>query len=113
MFKYLKWFVGIAFFIAGIYFIQLTAKTGIQPAILAVFCFGMTFWLSKSTYESSKAVMVGSTVTVVGSGFLSRYFLGDFVANTFGLDLNFYVWWLATSFILGIPVMLYAFKKSS
>ncbi len=110
MIKYLKWYIGIAFFIAGIYFIQLTAHIGIKPAILAIFCFGMTFWLSKSTYESSKPIMIGSTVTVVGAGFLSRYFL--VFHAPLGLDLNFYVWWLASAFLTGIPVMGYAFKKS-
>lgn len=112
-FRYLKWFISALFLIGGIYFLKMATETDIKPMMGAIMCFAVVFWTSKTTYEGSKNVMIGSTIVLGGSAGLAHLvtlFAGGYLSSLY-LDPGFYFWWIVLTFLTGMPVMFYIFKK--
>lgn len=111
--KLLKWYISVAFFIGGVYFLRLTMDgDAFYPIIFAIFCFGIVFWSSKATYEAPRIIAIGSMALLAATGFLTYFLLLTLVFYLTGILLSFYLIWAASIFVLGIPVMGFLFKKA-
>jgi hypothetical protein len=109
MAKTIGWLISMSFVISGLFFAQVMTDTGsIEPMILVIFSFGIVFWLSKTTYETSKKVMGSSLGMLILSAAVAKYIVADLLAEWFGI--GFYFSWEICMLALGGPVMAYVFK---
>ena len=109
IYKVIKWILSMSALICAIAFMGIYGDTGdMKYMAVIVPCLAVVFWLSKSTYEASKPVMVkGFGVLAVGG--IIAYFGQSYIAPY--LDTGFFMTWEILMLILGIPVMFVAFKK--
>lgn len=113
--KALRWFFSAAALIWGICFLRMsTDKESIAPVIMCILLFGFVFWTSKITYEASRRILIYTVGALVGLGLTARFtrwLTADLITmGTSRFDTGFYMWWMILVFLVGVPVMLYAFK---
>ncbi len=106
--KVVKWNISAFFLILGLYFMLLVEGTGnIQPIILAIFCFGIVYWLFKAKSEMSWQINFASALSLIIAGAAATY-----SGVTYGLlGMGFYPAWIGWTFLLGTPIMAYTYKN--
>lgn len=105
--KLTKWVISISAFIYGSSFLMMIEASGTpKPLIMVVFCYGIVYWLSKSTYESSKKLFYTTLVIVAVAGFIPKFV----EIEMFFFQVSYYLSWNVWALIIGVPVMGYLFK---
>lgn len=105
--KVLKWNISALFLILGLYFIFLVDRGGhIGPLILAIFSFGIVYWLYKTSGFSRQTAAV-SALVLVASWAAARYLALD--GGIF--SMGFYADWIVWNLLLGTPSMTFAYLK--
>jgi hypothetical protein len=112
MAKTIGWLISMAFLIAGLGFAHNMSETGnMEPLGISILCFGIVYWLSRTTYQSSQKVMIGSVAVLVVSGLLANFVVADVIDEYLGWDIGFYLPWVICMLAVGAPVMGYIFKN--
>ncbi len=110
--KIFKWCLCATFFVIGCGFLAATDATGsIKPIFITILCFGILYWLSKSFFGASKSLLLVNCVVLGIAGACSWYLYQgfDFLSSWHGYDIFFE--WALWCYVIGIPVMGFAFKK--
>ena len=106
--RFFKWLVSISAFIYGCSFLMMIEGSGhIGPLILAIFCFGIVYWMSSNTYEGSKKIFFATAAIIVGTGFIPMYFNPPVMIFEIGYYFSWNIWAAA----IGFPVMWYLFSN--
>jgi len=109
-FKILRWLISVIALILGVYFMNMASiMETIKPLAGAMLCFAIVFWMSKVTYEASKRVFFTTVGLLVISGMLSYFFLQGYLLHY--INIGFYMTWALAITIMGIPAMVYTYKK--
>lgn len=108
--KILKWVISIFFLILGMSFLAMVENSGNPgPLILAVFSFGVVYWLYKSVNEIPKQVALTTlAILLITAG--CAYFV---VINSFPFNMGFYTAWSAWAIMLGVPIITLTYWKYS
>jgi hypothetical protein len=97
-------------FVAGLGLAHNVSATNDMTSLgVAILCFGIVFWLSKSTYQNSKKVMMYTVAIIAGTGVLAWFFVADLLYYFTGF--GFYCAWELCALLIGTPVMAYVFKN--
>jgi uncharacterized membrane protein AbrB (regulator of aidB expression) len=112
LFKSLKWFVFVVFFIAGIFCLEQVRIHGINWMILAVGAFGCMYMMSEA-WRSLPSVAMFMTIVLVGVLWGVSHYMSDIIYVLTGefVDWPFYFTWIGVTFVPGIPIMMFVFKK--
>jgi len=112
--KIIGWFFSITFFITALGFAKNYSDTGNMTALgVSILCFGFIYWLSKTTYQTTRKVMIATSILMVITGLLTKFLLADLVTSFLAADpeSGFYLAWEAAITVLGLPTMIYVFKN--
>ncbi|MCB9990829.1 MAG: hypothetical protein H6867_05550 [Rhodospirillales bacterium] len=108
--KIIKWNIQVIFSILGLYFFILVKEIGhIGPMILGIFCFGIVYWMHKTSQELAWQIAVTTVGILIVSGTLANYGILDW--GLYGA--GFYTSWIAWTVTIGSPAIGYAYKKFS
>lgn len=110
--KLFKWCVCATLFVAGCGFFFASDVTGsIKPIFMAIICFGVLYWLSKSFFGLPKKLLALNFIVVaVAAGAAYFFYQGfGFLRGWSGFDLFFE--WTLWCYAIGIPVMGFGFAK--
>jgi hypothetical protein len=107
--KIIGWGFSISFLITAMGLSKNFSETRSMTSLgVSILCFGVVFWLSKTTYNATKKVMMATTAVLTVTGLATWFVLDDIVEDMFGL--GFYYTWEITAVAVGLPVMAYVFK---
>ena len=112
--KIIGWFFSITFFITALGFAKNYSGTGNMTSLgVSILCFGFIYWLSRTTYQTTRKVMIATTALMVITGLLTKLLLADLLTSFINADpeSGFYLAWEMAITILGIPTMIYVFKN--
>jgi hypothetical protein len=106
--RFIKWLISVSAFIYGCSFLMMVEDSGeVRPMILVIFCFGIVYWMSKSTYEGSKKLFYVTLAILLSCAAIPFYYNPNLLAFTVSYYFSWNVWVL----IFGLPIMLYLFKN--
>lgn len=106
--KVLKWALSAFFLIMGLSFLISVQQTGHPgPIILAIFSFGIVFWLYRSASEVPWQVAIASLLIFAAAAGAALYI----PVYSFPFNINFFLAWAAWSLIIGIPAIALAYRK--
>jgi hypothetical protein len=110
--KALRWALFVAFIIGGIAAFNYLEKYGMKTGFLAVCSFGGAYLMSGPWRKLPPKAMVLSILLVAVLAWLADKlpnmyynFTGNIVYD------NFYIVWLGLVFMLGVPAMMWIFKR--
>lgn len=106
--KFIKWFISISAFIYGVSFLMRAEYTGtIKPVFLAVLCFGVVYWFSKTTYEAPRKILFYTFGVLLVAGAAARYVDLDMMM----FQIGYFASWQTWAFLIGLPVMGYVMSR--
>src|SRR6185295_6454208 len=108
--KLIGWLFSVSFLIAALGLSKNYSDTQNMTSLgTSILCFGFVFWLSKTTYNATKRVMMTTTAILTVTGLATWFALGDLAQDFVGIG-PYYTWEVAAVGI-GFPIMHYVFKK--
>lgn len=106
--KTLKWSVSAFFLILALLFLDMVRTSGnIEPIILAIFSFGIVYWLYRSANEIPWQIGAASLVILTLTAGVALYVPFDH----FPFNVNFYLAWASWTVALGAPVIAILYRK--
>ncbi len=113
IFKFLKWYVVALFMITGVATLLIAQEhDSVRPLMFSVLSLGVAYILSVFWHKISAKLMLVGMATLVLSGFLTQYAdMAFYVLSGEITNLGPYQLWAAVTFVVGLPVMSWAFSK--
>lgn len=111
--KALKWYVIALFVIGGIAALLIAEeRDSVRPLMGAVLSLGMAYILAMFWHKLGKELLLMSVLTFLATAFLTRYAPDAFYVLTGEIATwGFYRLWAVVTFLVGLPVMMWAFSK--
>ncbi|MBP7721526.1 MAG: hypothetical protein KA155_03225 [Alphaproteobacteria bacterium] len=109
----LRWYIVVAFVIAGIGTLQLADTSGsIKPVFPGLVCLGAAFVLGTAWKDLRRKIMFITIVLVAVLAYAAQYMSSIiFVLTGTAVELNYFFGWALLTLAVGFPVMMLVFRK--
>ncbi len=113
--KTLRWYIVVAFTIAGIGALNYADRADIiKPVLPGIVCLGAAFVLGTAWKELRRKILFITIVFTVALAYFAQY-VPDMAYIALGrhMAINYFVGWAGLVFVAGFPVMMVVFDKFS
>lgn len=109
----LRWYIVVAFVIAGIGTLQLADTSGsIKPVFPGLVCLGFAFILGTAWKDLRRKILFITIVFVVALAYVAQYMTSIiFILTGTAMELNYFFGWALLTLVAGFPVMMLVFRK--